>query len=377
MKSILRMACLAALLPVPAFAGEPTTVDVYRELIRHRTATVGVENALDYDTRGFVSTFLVDPDSQYSSLRDDPPIINEVWWYDFVDSLTIDAANKSAAALEMLQWQGGFTKARIGVDVVVDNASLRAFRSPYAAANAIKAGVDADIFWKTRDMNGAMSTVAAGHAVALQLLRDQIWNNAPETHEARGIKPDVLARYLKRDNPEAIDENDQAYLADLLRYAISNRGFTVDAEGRRQLPAAYRVARVAAAYADAGGYLNPKGYCRGNEPRPGEPVGSDASEYHRPLCFIAATDRAVQSWFRRQMRHEASDVRLAHQAPDRVSARVSFWLNTVLVLVDLAPFVELGEAAVIDEMVAEGALAEDDAAFAEERASQLTCRIHK
>lgn len=375
MKSLLRLACVAALFPAPVYAVEPTTIDVYRELVRHRTAAVGVENALGYDTPAFVADFLAQPDSQYSGLRDDPPITNEVWWFDFVDGLAFDAPDKPAGALRMLQWQGGFTKARVGVDVVVDNASLKAFRSAHVAANAIKAGVDADIFWKAADLNGAMSTVAAGHAVALQLLRDQMGNNAPDEYEARGIKPEVLARYLRQDNPERVGENDQNYLADLLRRAIAKRDFTIDTHGRRQLPAGYRVARVAAAYADARGYKNPYGYCLGNDPYPGEPVGSDATDYNRPLCFIAATDRAVQSWFRRQMRKEASDIRLSHQASDSVSARLSFWLNTVLVLTDLAPFVEIGEAVAVDGLLSEGALTEEEAAFAEERVNQLTCRI--
>lgn len=375
MKSLLRLACLATLLPAPAFAAEPTTIDVYRELVRHRAAAVGVENALGYDTPAFVASFLEHPDSHYSALRDDPPLTNEVWWPDFVHDLAFDAPDKQTAALRMLQWQGGFTKARVGIDVVVDNASLRAFRSDHAAANAIKAGVDADIFWKAGDLNGAMSTVAAGHAVALQLLREQMANNAPGEYEARGIKPDVLARYLRQDNPEKVDENDQNYLADLLRRAIAKWDVTVDTQGRLHLPAGYRVARVAAAYADARGYINPYGYCLGNEPYPGEPAGAIADDYHRPLCFIAATDRAVHSWFRRQMRKEAADIRLSHQASDGVSARLSFWLNTVLVLTELAPFVEIADAAAVDGLVSEGALTDEEAAYAEERLSQLTCRI--
>jgi hypothetical protein len=375
MKSLLRLACLAALLPLPAFAAGPTTVDVYRELIRHRVANIGVDRALDYNTREFVANFLENPDSPYSDLRGDPPLTNEVWWFEFVSSLSFDATDKSATVLGMLQWQGGFTKARVGVDVVVDAASQQAFRNPYVAANAIKAGVDPDIFWKARDLNGAMSTVAAGNAVALQMLREQVRNNAPEEYEARGIKPGVLTRYLKQDYPERVDPNDQSYLADLLGYAISMRSFTIDAQGRRQLPAAYRVARVAAAYRDSAGYVNPKGYCQGNDPRAGEPVGPDATDYNRPLCFVAATDRAVQSWFRRQMAEEASKVHLAHQAPDWASIRFSFWLNTVLLLTDLAQFVESAEASIVDDMLSRGEVAEEEAALAEERANQLTCRI--
>jgi hypothetical protein len=375
MKPLLRLACLAALLPFPALAADPTTVDVYRELVRHRTATLGVDKAFAHDTRQYVSRFLENPDSQYSALRDDPPITNEVWWYDFVDSLPIDASNKSEAALEMLQWQGGFTKARIGIDVVVDDASIVAFRNGYAAANAIKAGVDADIFWKARDFNGALSTLAAGQAVALQLLRDQIHSYAPDTYEARGIKPDVLTRYLNQIYPGSLPDSDEDYLSSLLYYALSDNSFTIDSKGRRQLPAAYRVARVAAAYADAGGYLIPSGFCVGNDPSKHLPTGSAATEGAAPPCFVAATDQAVQSWYRRKMRHEEASVRRAHHGPDEAQQRVQFWFGVVLSLIDVAGFVEFAEANLVNELSAEGALAEEAAAVVEERASQLTCRI--
>lgn len=377
MKSLFRLACLATLLPAPglALAAKPTTVDVYRELVRYRTSTVGVEKALGYDTRQYVSRFLDKPDSLYSDLRSDPPIANEIWWYDLVDSLPIDAGDKSDAALRMLQWQGGFTKARIGVDVVVDHASMRAYRGKYAAASAIKAGIDADIFRKAWDMNGRMTTIGAGHAVALQLLRDRVRDNAPETHEALGIKPDVLSRYLQQTNPERLDDFDQAYLADILRYALSRRDFSIDAQGQRQLPAAYRVARVAAAYADASGYLNPNGYCWGNAPSPGEPTLPDAFDDNRPLCFVAATDRAVQSWFRGQMRREAALIRKAHESHDETARRLMSWFSGALLLIDVAGFVELGDAGLLSEMSAEGATTEEETAFAEERANQLTCRL--
>jgi hypothetical protein len=144
-----------------------------------------------------------------------------------------------------------------------------------------------------------------------------------------------------------------------------------------QLPAAYRVARVAAAYADAGGYFNSEGYCKGTEVNEKAPSGAKAFDDNTPLCFVAATDRAVQSWFRRQMRHEEASVRSAHNSPDEAERRVQFWFSAVLTLVDIAGFVEFAEAGLVDELSAEGALTEEEAAFAEERASQLTCRIRQ
>ena len=375
MKSLLRLACLAALLPVPALAAVPTTVDVYRELVRHRTATLGVDKAFNYNTRQYVSSFLANPASQYSALRDDPPITNEVWWYDFVDSLPIDAADKNAAALDMLQWQGGFTKARIGVDVIVDAKSVVAFHNGYAAANAIKAGVDADIFWKARDFNGALSTLAAGQAVALQLLRDQIHSYAPDTYEARGIKPDVLTHYLAQIYPGSLADSDEDYLSSLLHYALSDNSFTIDSKGRRQLPAAYRVARVAAAYADAGGYLIPGGTCTGNDPGKHLPTEPTAIKGATPLCFVAATDQAVRSWYRRKLRQEEASVRRAHHSPDEAQQRAQFWFGVVLTLIDVAGFVELAEADLVNELSTEGALPEEEAAVVQERADQLTCRL--
>jgi hypothetical protein len=376
MKSLTRLAILAGLFPAFALAADANSLDVYRELVRYRTQHVGAARAFNGTTSQFLAKFLSDPGSPYSGLNNAPTFTNEVWWPAFVFSLPEFGDNAFDATLDALQWQTGLTKARPGIEVAVDDDAVAAFRGREAAANALKAGVDADIFWKARDMNGSIVTEAAGHAVALQILRDQMRRNAPELYDALAIKPDVLQRYLAQTDPQEIPEYDHRYLADLLRHALSTRGHALDTGNGRRLPAVYRVARVAAAYSDAQGYYNSDGYCAGNEPRSGEPTDSTATDYHRPLCFIAATDRAVQGWFRRQLRLEASGPRVHEQHSEGFS-HLLHWLGTVLILVDFAAFIETTEAVIADDLVTEGSITEEDATLASERATRLTCRIRR
>jgi hypothetical protein len=376
MKSHLRLALLAGLFPASALATDAYSLDVYGELVRYRTQHHGAARTFNGSTSQFLAKLLNDPLSPYSSLEKAPAFTNEIWWPRFVYSLPTSTDNAFDETLDALQWQTGVTKARPGIELTVGDDAITAFRGREVAANALKAGVDADIFWKARDMNGSLLTEAAGHAVALQILRDQMRYNDPAHYDALAIKPDVLKRYLAQTNPDRISEYDQRYLADLLRHALATR-YAAPGSGtqRRQLPAVYRVARVAAAYSDARGYYNSNGYCAGTEPRPGEPTGEDSLAYHRPLCFIAATDRSVQAWFRRELRLEASGARL-HEEGHHGFSHVLHWLGTVLVLIDFAAFIETADALIAEDLAAEGAIPEEDAAIASERATRLTCRIH-
>ncbi len=50
-------------------------------------------------------------------------------------------------------------------------------------------------------MNGSMKTIAAGYAVALKILRDQM-----KAYDPRGLRPtgdrlDVFQRYMAQNNP--------------------------------------------------------------------------------------------------------------------------------------------------------------------------------
>lgn len=369
MKSYLGLALLAGLFPGVALSDSPP-LDTYQELVRFRSDHQGGDRSFSLDTRQFLGQLVDDPTAFYDELSDAPRITNEVWWNLYTDSLGPDHDASVRGALGALTWHAGLTKARPGVEVTVDHAATVAYGGREVAANALKAGVDADIFLQAADMNGTMKTVAAGYAVALQILRDQMSFYPPSEYGRRAIKPDVLDRYMAERNPDRISDIDAHYLADLLRYEISRHGASTDQDARHALPAGYRVARVAAAYADRRGYFAAP--CSGDGPSRGQPMNQADMEFHQPLCFIAATDRAVQSWYRREMRSEAAALRSrGHEA----SSPLMHLIGTVLVLVDFVSFIEVIEEMVASDLASTGLMEEADAEFAAERANQLTCRI--
>lgn len=371
MKSLSGIALAACLLPTAV--GASPGVDVYRELIRYQTNEAGASHPFAQDTQQFLTRFLQDPASPYSELIVLPFVTNELWWPDFVDSLPITEPDTYDAALKALQHQSGLTKARPGIDVAVDDASVNAFRGVKVAANAAKAGVDPDIFWQAWDMNDAKTTVAAGYAVALQILRDQIRTNDVSGYERMAIKPDVLSRYMAQRDPDQVSEYDQRYLADLLRYDLIRPGIPSDRHGGTSLPAAYRVARTAAAYFDS---RYDFGYCEKNDFRAAPPGDDPPSGIPQPLCLVEATDRAVQSWYRRQLRVDAE--RISNEVDHGGGfSHLLHWVSTVLVLIDFAAFVEVVDTLVADDLAAEGAISEADADYAADRAHRLTCRIRQ
>lgn len=374
MKSPLRLAFLAGFIPIAATAGDSRDIDIYRELIRFRSQHLGAERAFDLTTHAFLGQLVDDPTSFYAESSETPRITNEIWWTLFLDGLPGDPAASSHAALEALRWQSGLSKARPGVDVLIDSQAIAAYRGREVAANARKAGIDPDIFWKAADMNGSMKTIAAGYAVALQILRDQMKAYDPADYGRRAIKPDVFQRYMAQNNPDRITEYDKRYLQDILRYEIRRNGTVTDADSRHALPAAYRVARTAAAYADRAGYANARGFCTADQPSPWLPRRPAEMEYHQPLCFIAATDRAVQSWYRRELRQE--EALLRHRGHTE-SSPVMHLIIGVLAWVDVVSFIEIVEAVVAEDLVSIGTLDEADAEFAANRSTRLTCRIDR
>lgn len=376
MKSFLGPALVAALLSTSASAEPPPSIDAYGAFLREQIHHVGLSRALDTDTAQFVARFLETPNSPYSALIEQPMFTNTVWWNDYVDTLRPYGLDSADEALATLQWQGGFTKARPGHEVEVSDAAVRAYRGREAAANAIKAGIDPDIFWQARDMSGSAITAAAGYALALQLLREAMAMHDPADYDRAAIQPDVLTRYLRQTRPDRIPERDLRYLSDLLRGAIELRDVPVTGTPAQRLPAAYRLARVAAAYADSKGYYSSRAFCANDAPAPGQPLGPEALEADRPLCFIAATDRGVHAWFRRQLRIDALKLHI-HENTHPGFAHLTHLLGTVLILMDLVSFVEIADALVADRLVVEGGLDDETAALASERADRLLCRISR
>lgn len=374
MKSHLRLAFLAGFVPIAATAGDSRDIDIYRELVRFRSQHLGAERAFNLTTHSFLNQLVDDPTSFYAEPSETPRITNEIWWPLFLNGLPGDPATLSRTALDALKWQSGLSKARPGIDVVIDDQAIAAYRGREVAANARKAGIDPDIFWQAADMNGSMKTIAAGYAVALQMLRDQMNAYDPADYARRAIRPDVFQRYMTQGHPDRISEHDKRYLQDILRYEIRRNGTVTDADSRHALPAAYRVARTAAAYADQAGYANAQGFCTADQPSPWLPRHPAEMEYHQPLCFIAATDRAVQSWYRRELRREQA---ILHRHGHATSSPVMNLIVGVLAWIDMVSFIEIVEAVVAEDLVGAGALDKADAEFAVDRSTRLTCRINR
>ncbi|URL58217.1 hypothetical protein IM816_16730 [Luteibacter flocculans] len=374
MKSYVRLALTACLFSAAASANTgqapiPNTFNAQKELMQFRVRTQGASAAFSRTHKELLASFLAHPSSPYSELFAEPGLANEIWWPEFIGSLASRFTDAEPMVIHALQRQWGFTKARPGIDIDVGPAQTAAYHGREAAANAMKAEVDADIFWRARERNGAHYGRAAGDAVALQILRDQIKRNDPSTYGVLDIEPAVLERYLTYDGWPEISEYDARYLFDLLNYALRttpsyDRGGTAV-----MLPTIYRVSRTAAAYADANGYFTTGGHCSGNDARTDAYESIDEDD---PLCFIAATDRAVKLWYKRRLHSEA----IVH--PPHATSHAGFGelMFFVLTLFDLPLAAEAEEAVAASELAGEGVLTEEEASFATSRAS-LTCGVSR
>jgi len=379
MKSLHWLALAACLSPVTATAttvSHPLTADVYRELLRFRTQPETAHAVPFGDavlgTPGALKQLLQDPSSPYSERVDRPAFTNELWWEDF--TYRMDPASGFSSVLDTLQWQFGLTKARPGMEVELTKTAASDFLGREAAANAIKAGVHPRIFMKAWDMNSSHITIAAQDALALQLLYEQMRNTPREKWGAHAIRPDVFRRYMKARSPDVISEADTRYLAALVTSALRSNGMSQGVNGVQQLPAAFRIARVAAAYKDARGYYNGRAYCVGDAPRSDLPKGPEALDDHAPLCFIAATDRAVLAWYREEARLELSGVRI-HENQHTTWDKILYLFGVILPALDIAAFMELTEASVAHELAESAAIDAEEANAAAIRTERLICGV--
>jgi len=248
---------------------------------------------------------LAQPGSPYSQLLAVPSWSGEPWWASAAERIAPGALS-STEACAALQHQVGATKARPGHEVTVTPGSRRLYKGREAAANAMKAGIDADIFERALLRHPHRFTQAAAEAVAIQLVRDRAATTPVAHHLALNIRADVVGRYLGR-SAASFSLEDGHYVGELFRHAVRTGRPTFNERGERQIPAVFRVARVAAAYADRRGYSRAGGYCHGNAPA-WKPLPASAKPLaYRPLCFVAATDRAVYEWYLQKARFEAAE----------------------------------------------------------------------
>lgn len=357
--SVSIMVWAIAALPPPA----PASVDLLARYQKERVHRIGIREALSHDDARFASEWLVDPSSPYSEPIDQPAMTNDIEWEAAVGDLNII---DRAQALDSVRKVLGFTRARPGIDVVPDPR----YRDAFIGAGAAKAHVDPDIFWHSLDLTGyAHSTKAAFYAIGLQILRDQT-ARIPESPRRRalGVDEDVLDRIMAARRIEDVSSHDLRYIDRLVRHRLIHR----KVDPTNSLPVEFRIGRLAAAYRDAEGYAGGPPCTRDAKPHP-RYGGWGSTGDPRPLCFVAATDRAVHRWYLAETRRQASH--MAPEARESVLSRLARVMAPVLALLDIAAFVEMGELIVADDLVAEGTLSEAEAGYAMERVSALTCPL--
>lgn len=355
----------AALASTPATATTTVVgVDVFTHLQRERVARLGTDDA-PQARDVLLDQLLVDPTSPYSDLREHPDFTNDVEWPAVLARLS--GKLSTSDALAVLSWDLGLTRARPGLDVEPPGG----FRDPFIAASASKADVDADIFWHILDLTGYRhSTKAATYAVAMQILRRQLTTTDADRQAALGVDKDIFARVMAASSFDQVPSYDMHYLSALVQHRlihwqVGERAST----GRRALPTAFRIARVAAAYRDAQGYLG-SFPCRRDATPSASNAGTGKADDERPLCFVAATDLAVHRWYVDEADRQARWV--PEHEPGGMQRLIGF-ATAVLALLDLAPLVEMVEAVAADDLVTARLLTSSEADLAAERADNLFC----
>jgi hypothetical protein len=366
---LLGAACVS-LAAIDAAATTIVGVDVLSSLQRERVARLGASEAMRQSNGELMREMLVEPASPYSELESSPSFTNDVDWPEILESLPGKRLDTDEA-LSVLQWDLGMTRARPGIDVAPGDG----FRDSFVAANAGKADVDPDIFWHMLDLTGFRhSTKAATYAVGMQVLRRQMLATGAGRRASLDIDADVFDRVMRANHADQLEAYDLRYLSTLVQHRLVHWYAGGQAStGLRELPVAFRVARVAAAYRDAQGFLAGSP-CHADASPVSGVAGTDVDGDTRALCFVAATDRAVHRWYLDEYRRQATAV----PEPEHHESglfRIATIAGAIFPLLEVASLFEVVEAIVADDLVSAEGLTSAEAEVAAERADSLTCRF--
>lgn len=291
---------LAATLAVAGQAQADVTVgppagDILSAWVKARLA----ENPLgDYLVSDSLVTgdMVARPASIYSRLRSTPFAFRSDVWQRTLSDLAVEGTPLSLSqATEALAWDLGMTNGYPGKGQAADIPDLGA---PFAGTQMAKAGVSEDVARKSLALAGPGAyAVAANYAVAVQILVEKLSCYDPGLWEALGLRSDVLGRFMLATSLADLSDYDLVYLVRLLQAAQStwNAG-ELTPMGRRTLPTALRIARLAAAYRDMQGYTQDPPCTADGHARAGV-AGVDPKDHGKPLCLVAANDRAVLGWY--------------------------------------------------------------------------------
>lgn len=273
----------------------PPSGDVLGLWIKERLAEPVASDALVTD-EAMTHDMVTAPDSIYAILRRAPYAFRGAAWLRTFSGLTDRATPMTRPqATEALAWDLGMTNGYPGV--LDPDFPVPDLGAAWAGTQLAKAGVAEDIARKALALTGSASyAVAANYAVAAQLLADKLACFEESQWAVLGLRSDVFQRYMLAESASDLKDYDLVYLVRLLQAELSVPavGETTQA-GRRALPTAVRIARVAAAFRDMQGY----------DSDPCTPAGAALSgiaatiptDRSKAMCLVAALDRAVLYWY--------------------------------------------------------------------------------
>lgn len=276
---------------------------------------------------------------------------------------------------DMKVWDLGFTKARISSETFRMPAE---FRYLPGAWSIVKAGIEPDIYTQAIHSQGLEHpAMTANYALAAELLRAKLAATPSSLWKTRGLRHDVLDRFV---GGEFMQAHDFHYLIQFLDGALAawDAGST-SAYGFRQLPAALRLGRIAAAYRQRLPFEHEP--CLEDGRHDPEHAGMGAFD-RRPLCFDDATDRAVHVWYAHELVRELASIpdeangnaSLAQRmaAPLRSSRQGWIGIRRPDAIAEVTR-IEVVQAKVTGQLLEEGGVSYRDAFGASKRALRLSC----
>jgi hypothetical protein len=244
-----------------------------------------------------------------------------------------------AAAVTAMAWDLGLTPSLPWI--TTRKKSVTYPTNVHARASMIKAGVDADIYRQARVLAGTGRVVlAANLALAAQAARDRLAHVRDPSSLA--LSAGIVDRFLAAGTPDELTDSDLAVLMRELEAQLSGwSGGTLSVYGKRQLPAPWRLSRLAAAYQDEFASVGDVHPCDAN----GMPVHRSDVGSPAPLCIDAATDRDIAAWYAGAYRSEITDWRRGPgwspaelRLLKGVFSVVPFWVGVLHPSVKLDPF---------------------------------------
>jgi hypothetical protein len=278
----------------------PPTGDFTAVWMDERIKANGLATAMRDDDK-VTSTLLKDPSSIYSTLADvRKQRLRGAPWTKALQRMDeeFETPMTDLEAKQAVAWDLGLTHALPGLSAGEQPVAFAG--DALVQAHLIKAGVSVDIFQQAIRLFGAQHyAVAAYYAVAVQVLRDRVPALPEARRRASGLREMVGIRFIFAERLTDIGSSDWAYLSHMLESEMSGwHAGRATIYGHREIPVAFRVARVAAAYRQFLPYVGPPP-CDTDGAADRRIAAVSPYDASRELCLSNAIDRAVHAWFRR------------------------------------------------------------------------------